>query len=144
MKKNRQVRTSFSEIYKNKSQTVTGWKEELNKKAQEVSKTPINQGLIIMVVLNLLIIALVLLLQKLLPPEVPLYFGLPEGEQQLVGSHFLIIPSTLSLFLVIVNTLISLVIKNDFLIKVLTVASYATTFFSAIATIKIFLLVGGL
>jgi len=92
---------------------------------------------------NLLVIILVFLIRKnYLPPEVPLYYGLPEGEAQLVPSINLIFPSVLALILISLNILITSLIKDDFLKKTLSTASLVATFFSIITTIKIIFLVG--
>ena len=93
--------------------------------------------------INILGIVLILLIKKNhLPPEVPLYYGLPEGEAQIVPSINLIIPSIFSLGIISINTLITSLLKDDFLKKTLVIASLATTFFSVITIIKITFLIG--
>ncbi len=87
-------------------------------------------------------ILLVLIFQKILPPQIPLFYGLPRGEQQLAKTQALVIPSLLSLTVIIVNYTLSLFIDDDFIKKALVFTSIVSVFFSTITTIKIFFLVG--
>lgn len=94
------------------------------------------------IVINVLVILSVLALIGFLPPQVPLFYGLPEGQDQLATSWFLILPATTSLFILTSNLLITPLIKESFLQKTLVLAGIATVFFSTITTIKIIFLVG--
>lgn len=93
-------------------------------------------------IINFLVIALVIFLSSNLPPEVPLYYGLPVSEEQIVGSGQLVLPSVYSLIILSLNLLIIQVIRDNFLQKSLIITSLAATFFSSVTTIKIILLVG--
>lgn len=93
-------------------------------------------------VVNILIILLVLFAQRFLPPEVPLFYGLAEGEGQLAPRLFLLIPSSASFVVLIVNSLIASRVGNTFIKKALILAAIGTTFFAAITTLKIMFLVG--
>jgi uncharacterized membrane protein YkvI len=94
--------------------------------------------------LNILVAALVLIFLKKLPPQIPLFYGMAEGEEQLTRAWTLIIPSFVALFILVVNSLLSSKTNDDFLKKVLIVAGLAATFFATITTIKIFFLVGNI
>jgi hypothetical protein len=83
-----------------------------------------------------------LLAQKFLPPQIPLFYGLPIGAEQLSSSFSLIIPGALSFVISLSNLLLWLKIKDDFLKKVLMTASYVIALFMAITTVKIIFLVG--
>lgn len=109
---------------------------------QKKGATYLKSGMLRVSIISLVIIALVVILQRTLPPQVPLYYGLPRGEEQLAPSINLIIPSLLSLAIVVVNSSILLVIEDDFLQKVLVFTAAACVFFSSITTIQIFFLVG--
>jgi hypothetical protein len=87
------------------------------------------------------IIAAIVLL-RWLPPQVPLYFGLPEGEAQLAPALGLILPSLVSLAVLTVNITACFFIEDDFLKKALILTAIGVTFFTTITTIKIILLVG--
>lgn len=93
-------------------------------------------------VLNAVMVVAILLLGRYLPPEVPLFYGLAQGEEQLVHQWVLIIPSLVSLFIILLNSSLSLLIKNDFLKQVLVISGVLATFFSLVTTVKIILLVG--
>jgi hypothetical protein len=142
MKTKTGIKINLGSIYKSSKGVALGFKKDLNQKTQELSKRFISKGVIVAILINLLVIFLVLILKNSLPPEAPLFFGLPEGESQLVKSEFLIIPASFSLFIIIVNNTICYFSKNDFLVKILLITSYVATFFSTIATLKIFLLIG--
>jgi len=92
--------------------------------------------------LSTLSLILVLALQKYLPPQIPLFYGMAEGEEQLTSSLGLLIPAGLSLILVLLNSLISLFLENTFLQKILSVVSFTVTLLSVITVTKIVLLIG--
>jgi hypothetical protein len=94
------------------------------------------------VVLDILTIVLVLVLLDKIPPVVPLFYGLPLSEDQLVKAPFLILPGGVALLIVFLNSLLTFFIKDDFLKKVLVIASLGTSFFAVITTLKIIFLVG--
>ncbi len=82
---------------------------------------------------NILVILGVLFFQSHLPPVVPLFFGLPLGEQQLANSWALIIPPIVALAFLGVNIFIK---------QVLLGLTLTTTALSTITVVKIILLVG--
>ena len=84
----------------------------------------------------------VILSQKYLPPQVPLFYGLPEGENQLSSSWGLAIPGAVSLIITGLNLLICLFLENRFLQKSLILSSLTVSIFSFVTTIKILFLVG--
>lgn len=85
----------------------------------------------------------VVLLQKSLPPEVPLFYGAAEGEAQLISSWGLTIPSIVSILVVFVNATLASLLKDDFTKKILVLMATVVTFFSVVTTFKIIFLVGG-
>jgi len=95
------------------------------------------------VIVNLIIIAWVFLIINFLPPEVPLFYGFPEGQEQLGSVYLLALPSIISLGIVFLNILLGIFIKDEFLVKILTLTGVASTFFSLVTTLKIIFLVGG-
>lgn len=94
--------------------------------------------------ISLTVIVVGLVVQKALPPQVPLFYGLPESDKQLAPSLAIILPSFLSLLLSLINTTLACVVKEDFLKKVLIIAAFICTLLTAITTIKIIFLVGSL
>ncbi|MBI3397355.1 hypothetical protein HY045_02665 [Candidatus Woesebacteria bacterium] len=109
-----------------------------------LKKYPFLNYSVLAMLLNLTIVIIVLFAQKLLPPEVPLLYGMPESTAQLTKSIYLTVPNLLALVLVIVNSALAIVIKNDFLNKILTMAALVVSIFCAITTLRIILLVSGI
>jgi hypothetical protein len=94
------------------------------------------------VFLNLLLIAVIFLVKNSLPPEVPLFYGLPEGQEQLASIYLLALPSVISTGIIFFNILLGIFVKDEFLVKILCLTGIATAFFSIVTTLKIILLVG--
>lgn len=112
------------------------------KDLEQKDLVPFKKILIPAIFFSLGTIALTLFLQKSLPPEVPLFYGLPRTEEQLVPSLSLIIPSLASIAIIVVNLLISQFLKDDYLRKVLVLVGVTGVFFATITTLKIIFLVG--
>ena len=93
-------------------------------------------------VVNLLLVVFVLTIQRWLPPQVPLFYGMAEGEGQLSRSIFLTVPALAAIGITIVNIFISLGVKDAFIKKTLIVAGLAATFLATITVVKIVFLVG--
>lgn len=77
-----------------------------------------------------------------LPPVVPLLFGLPTGMEQLVKTPFLFAAPGSALIITILNTVIAVYLKDEYLKKILAVSSLFISLLSAITVVKIILLVG--
>jgi hypothetical protein len=110
--------------------------------ARESLKTPFAKRSLALLAINILLIVFILLINNNLPPEVPLYYGLARGSDQLANANLLMIPSLISMSVVIINFLVSNITTDTFLRTTLISASIAVTFFSAITTLKIIFLVG--
>lgn len=108
----------------------------------ELSALPFKNYAIASSVVNILVILATLFAQKFLPPQVPLFYGLAEGEGQLAPRLFLLIPSLASLVILTINSLVSSRVEDIFIKKALILAAIGTTFFAAITTLKIMFLVG--
>jgi hypothetical protein len=118
------------------------WKEKFTKnKDALVENIPFKDALVVAASVNILIILIVLLLQRFFPPQVPLLYGLPEGESQLVSSLSLAIPSLISLLVIAVNIFISYLLEEEFFKKILIITAIGLTIFSTTTTIKIVLLI---
>ncbi len=94
--------------------------------------------------INFFVIVLTFLGQKYLPPQIPLFYGMAEGEEQLAGSIWLFLPNSLALIFLLVDGFVSSLIDENFTKKILIVAGIIATFFATITTVKIFFLVGSL
>ena len=110
--------------------------------AKESLKTPFAKRSLALLGVNLLIIILIIIIRSSLPPEVPLFYGLARGKEQLAATNLLAIPSLVSMSVVIINFIVSNITSDKFLRTTLISASIVVTFFSAITTLKIIFLVG--
>ena len=93
---------------------------------------------------NILIIAFLMLFKKNLPPVVPLLYGKPYGAEQIVPQVFLVLPEIVAIVLIIINSLLSIKTKEEFLQKVLVGSMIVYTLLGAITTIRIIFLVGNI
>jgi hypothetical protein len=108
----------------------------------EVDKVPFKNYVLWAVVANAVIAAGILLGQKFLPPEVPLFYGLAEGEAQLAPRILLVIPASASIVILILNSFISSLIADEFIKKVIILGAIATALFAVVTSVKITFLVG--
>ncbi len=100
------------------------------------------QVLVACIITNAAITILVLILKRNLPPIVPLFYGLPVSESQLVQSTYLIIPPITASVIALANFGLSKLTKDSFLEKIFNALTISTTLLSAISIIEIVLLVG--
>ena len=94
------------------------------------------------VILDLLVISAIVFLRSFLPPVVPLLYGNPTGNNQLVPTLSLLIAPGISLIVIVANTTLSLFIKNDFAKRILAIATLVIAILTTITIAKIFFLVG--
>ena len=98
------------------------------------------------ILIDILITALVLALAYFnrLPPEVPLFYGQPEGEQMLTSNWVLVLPALCSVIFLGVNTVLAYFIKDDYLKKTLILSGILLTLLAMITTLEIINLVGNI
>lgn len=72
-----------------------------------------------------------------LPPEIPLWYGRPIGENQIAQKDFIFLPSAISIFYIIVCLLFIKKVKDKFLIKILIGTAFLSTILTTITTVKI-------
>ena len=106
------------------------------------TKPPFLNVFYISILINVLTIVGVLALSKRLPPQLPLFYGLPEGKEQLTSRTGLVVAAFSSFTIVLVNAAFSGLLKNDFLRKTLIISGFAISLLSLITTTEIVLLVG--
>ena len=92
--------------------------------------------------ISVLSILFALISQPFLPPQIPLFYGLPVGEEQLSSSPGLVIPGVVSLLILAVNFVLTKITQEDFLKKVLAIVTLVSSLFAIITTLKIIFLVG--
>lgn len=105
---------------------------------------PLKSLFVISIIISVLFILLGLISQLILPPQIPLFYGLPKNNEQLAQSLFIVIPSLISLLITIINAIISINIDGIYLKKALAFASISVCLLSVIATYKIIFLVGSI
>jgi hypothetical protein len=94
------------------------------------------------IIINLIVAAGVLLLKNFLPPLVPLLYGQPAGEEQLVATFGLTIAPGVSTLITIINLCFSFWVKDDFLKRILAISAIVISVLTAITVVKIVFLVG--
>lgn len=118
-------------------------KSTIPKKGNELTKNiPYIKLLYASLTLNILLLVFMFLFQDRIPPEVPLFYGYPDGEDQLAQKSSLIVPSLVSIVSIIINSVIAYFSKDEFVKKILIITGFAITFLSILTTLKIILLVG--
>lgn len=103
---------------------------------------PYSKVVLVSLCLVFVSVLLVLFAQKYLPPEVPLFYGLPKSEEQLAQSTALVIPSFISLAILVLNTTLAYFINDKYIKSLLIFTDLAVVLFSTITTVKIMLLIG--
>jgi hypothetical protein len=119
--------------------------ESVSKSAIFSQEIPFKNIIILSFFINIIGAGSVFLIRKnFLPPEVPLFYGFPEGESQITTSINLVLPFIFSITVISINIILASFIKDEFLKKTLILSSLVTTFFSLITILKIIFLVGSL
>lgn len=77
-----------------------------------------------------------------LPPVIPLFFGRPGGSGQLIATAGLFIAPGAALIITLMNTVLAVYLKDDFLKKIMAVSSFFISLLAMITVVKIILLVG--
>lgn len=107
-----------------------------------VKRLPFTNLILISFAISIAAIVAILILKDNIPPEVPLFYGLPDGKEQLGTRALLILPIATSQIFLLINSLLAYYISDEFLKKTLIISALAATFLSIITTVKILLLVG--
>lgn len=93
-------------------------------------------------VLIVFTLAVILIARNFLPPVVPLLYGRPEGAGQLVNSLGLLIAPAATFVIALINIILSGIIKQVFIQKVLIISTFLISVLTAITVLKIVFLVG--
>jgi hypothetical protein len=105
-------------------------------------KVPYRNYFLVAIIINIAVFASIIVFKNYLPPLAPLFYGKPVGEAQLTNTLGLLIAPGVSLLITVINLLLSLLIKDDFFKKLLSISTIVISIFIAITVIKIILLVG--
>lgn len=104
-------------------------------------KLPLKKLNIFAFIISIITVIVGLISQIILPPEIPLFYGLPQNSAQISPSILIILPSSIAILMTSVNILISMYISDNYLKKALVFTSLLIAILSAITTYKILLLV---
>lgn len=113
-------------------------------KSEKLERLPLKKYYIFSFLLSLTVIVSGGILQLLLPPEIPLFYGLPVGEEVLTKSIFIITPALVSMFITVLNAYFSIFAESTYLKKVLAASAISVSVLATITTIKIVFLVGAI
>ena len=105
-------------------------------------KIPYRNYFLAAFMINVGVSLLLILLKSFLPPLAPLFYGRPTGEAQLTNTLGLLIAPGVSILITMVNLILSLWIKDDFLEKLMAFSAIIASVLTTITIIKIVLLVG--
>lgn len=92
--------------------------------------------------INIVSVLLILTVQRLLPPVVPLFYGLPYGQDQLVPSVGLFIVPGACLLVIVLNAVLSGYFNDQFYKKTLIISAALISVLGVITVLKIIFLVG--
>lgn len=112
-----------------------------NKLGTEFEKLPMSKTFVYLVIFSLINIVIGIFSQIILPPEIPLFYGLPQNSEQLAPSILIILPSIVSALIIVLNILISIKSSDVYIKKTLVFASILVTLLSTVTTYKILFLV---
>lgn len=121
------------------------WREKFGKNRKKtIEEIPFKTEVSYFLGANLFMIALSLAIFKLLPPEIPLFYGLPTGSSQIASKWLLSTPSVVSILIIIVNIGFARIVKSEFLKKTLIFSAMFITVLSIITTLKIIFLIASI
>lgn len=107
-------------------------------------KLPLKPLFITSIVISLIFLLIGVLSIFILPPVVPIFYGLPKTSEQLGNSFFIILPSLISLLLIVTNAIIAINLESQYLKRTLAFSSFLVSILNMITTYKIIALVGSL
>ncbi len=124
----------------NKASTVRV-RFNLPKKTPSLETIPNKRLLSVTILINLLTLGLVILIRSHIPPQIPLFYGLAVGDEQLAPTLGMLLPNLIALAIAVLNAMLALFIKNDYLQHVLLLGAFAVSLMATITTIKIIFLI---
>lgn len=110
----------------------------------EFEKLPLKGTFVASIITSAVTILLSFIAQIILPPQIPLYYGLPQTVGQLAPSYLIILPSLLAIVMTIINIILSINSHSSHIKKTLAFASILISVLATITTFKIIFLVGAI
>lgn len=118
------------------------FKKGLDQKKEKFDRLPLKKFYIAAFLISLFVALIALISRFILPPEIPLFYGLPQSNQQLSSSVYLFLPSLVSIIFTSINAYTSTFIDINYLKKVFAFSSLIVSILASITTLKIIFLVG--
>lgn len=118
-----------------------GYSVKLN---PEFERLPLKKLFVVSFLISLSTIVLGLAAQFILPPEIPLYYGLPQTYEQVASSFLIILPSLISIVITIFNAIVSIKTHDNYLKRALAFTSISVAILAIITTYKIIFLVSSI
>lgn len=110
----------------------------------EFEKLPLKKMYIVSTIASLILVVIGLLTQIILPPQIPLFYGLPQNDSQLAPSILIVLPAIISILITAINAFIATRTHDNFLKKTLAFCSISICLLVAITTLKIIFLISSI
>jgi hypothetical protein len=107
-----------------------------------LEKLPLKGYVYLAFALDLIASLIVVLVKGNLPPVVPLFYGKPVSSGQLVTAYGLLIAPLAAATVTVINIFLASYIKDVFIKKVFSIASFFVSVLATITVVKIIFLVG--
>ena len=117
-------------------------KISLTKLSLAKTTIPFRKVFLLLIGSNLLGLILILLSQRSLPPLIPLLYGLPKGENQLVPKILLVVPFCTAALITLINIVLIKISQDNFSQKALLYLSVSVNILALFTVFKIVNLVG--
>lgn len=110
----------------------------------EFERLPLKSLFVTTIIISTVTILLGLIAQIILPPQIPLFFGLPQTKSQLAPAIFIILPSAISILFTLLNIFISIKTHDNYLKKVMAFSAITVSIMASITTFKIVFLISSI
>ncbi len=111
------------------------------KQKNPLETLPLTKIAIVTLIASAMLLAFSVVAIFFLPPQIPLYYFAGDPKNQIADSLLIIFPPILAIIFSVINFLLAVIVKSDFLKKILIIASLSITILAAISVLKIFFLV---
>ena len=105
-------------------------------------KIPHKGFVVASVAVGVVLAILIIIFKSYLPPVVPLFYGRPEGAEQLVSTLDLLLAPVFIILIVSLNLFVSKFVNDNFIKTILVASSFLISVLVSITIIKIIFLVG--
>lgn len=107
-------------------------------------KLPLKNLFIFSLISSLIFLIISLVSNLILPPQIPIFYGLPKTTEQLGKSIYIILPSLVSILITIINAVLAINIESQHQKRILAFSSLLVSILAIVTTYKIIALVGSI